>query len=847
MKIPRALATILTASIGLSAAHAQTPSFDLNAYRQFLTESSTLQGAQLLTLYSAGKFESAIPFQVSPPSYLDRINAQFSLTQFEREKIGTNGFVVSSRLAKPTFISAFADVYHKDLPVFISTDAILQAIHNSYDRILMDVEKTLLCPPLGLLRASMRDQLPVLEQRYGGDPRMARILRDVDTYLTIPLNLLGTPVSAHFADNQQWVETLLQDIKGAQPINIPLFAETCRLFDFSQFTVRGHYTQDSVLARYFQAMIWLGRTEIYLTAPKGTINIWPEADIQRQLIDATLIAEAARDAGVLPSIQKIDRTLRFLVGESDNVVVDSILALNQEAGLLSPVELLDTTRSREYQTLLLQKPYSGQKIISQILMTDPSKPEQAVPASAFLLLGQRFVIDSFISGNVVYDRIIFEGAKVRRMLPSTLDILFALGNSAAAQLLQDELGTYHYAPNLAALRYLVDSYGEEYWKASMFNAWLQIIRTLNPPATRAAIPPFMQTAAWWQEKMNTQLGSWAQLRHDNLLYAKQSYTVGIICSYPEGYVEPIPAFFDAVKTFAEIARAEFAQMNASDVAAYFESLGHTADILGSIARKELSGTPISADERSFLCTTLVASGMCGDPYTGWYPGLFYRKYFVPNDTDFKTDFVVADVHTAPTDADGNPVGWVLHVGTGPVDLAIITAPVPEGFTCAFVGPVMNYYEHLSTAFKRLTDEEWATVYNAAPSLRPPLVNTYLANETGAPRGAGPSLFTGVDGRGRETFAAAPVLNQNYPNPFNSSTLITFALPAGKQTERVMLEIYDLQGRSIAMLLDEPLPGGNYTVFWEGTNSAGRSVASGIYFCRLKSGTNQLTRKLTLIR
>ena len=49
----------------------------------------------------------------------------------------------------------------------------------------------------------------------------------------------------------------------------------------------------------------------------------------------------------------------------------------------------------------------------------------------------------------------------------------------------------------------------------------------------------MQTAAFWQKMMNTQFSSWTELRHDNLLYAKQSYSGGTICSYPYGYVEPI--------------------------------------------------------------------------------------------------------------------------------------------------------------------------------------------------------------------------------------------------------------------------------------------------------------------
>ena len=71
----------------------------------------------------------------------------------------------------------------------------------------------------------------------------------------------------------------------------------------------------------------------------------------------------------------------------------------------------------------------------------------------------------------------------------------------------------------------------------------------------------MKTAAFWQEKMNTQLASWAELRHDNLLYAKQSYTGGTVCSYPYSYVEPFPEFYQSLKDFANSAKNRIQSIN----------------------------------------------------------------------------------------------------------------------------------------------------------------------------------------------------------------------------------------------------------------------------------------------
>src|SRR5690606_16578956 len=132
-------------------------------------------------------------------------------------------------------------------------------------------------------------------------------------------------------------------------------------------------------------------------------------------------------------------------------------------------------------------------------------------------------------------------------IPSTQDILFAFGNDASIQLLQNELKKYPYSSNLAGLRYLIDGYDNDFWKSSVYTCWLNSIRSLNPPQNRGNLPKFMQTAAWWQKTMNTQLANWAEMRHDFMLYAKQSYGGGNGCSYPYGYIEPVPDLYKKIQ------------------------------------------------------------------------------------------------------------------------------------------------------------------------------------------------------------------------------------------------------------------------------------------------------------
>jgi hypothetical protein len=825
----------------------EIPTFDTTAFKQFLSSHQNLTTDQLQSLHPAGSFSAETHTVCSSAKYFDSVNIRYSLTSEEQSLLNKNGFVVTERLKRNSFGNAFLEIYNYDLPVFVSTDAILHALHMSCDAILMQVESNVLIEKLDTLLSSLHAQLPAIAAKYSSSPAMKQMVNDIDVYLTVPQNLLGKVTAPTFSENTAVVNQLLSLIKAEQPVSFALFSSTPRTIDFSQFTPRGHYTQPP-LSNYFQAMMWLGRTEMYLIAPISVDQPQTDADIQRQTIDAVLVNETTEAAGKDSLLQEIDGIIQLFTGESDNITLPNICSLVQETNLSSADQLLDTLTWRKFQDTLALKPYAFQRINSQILTSDPMSPDQIKPAASFLLLGQRFVIDSYITGNVVYDKIIYDNTKILRMLPSTLDVLFSLGNDAAAQILKPELDQYKYSSNLSALRYLVDSYEPSFWQGTIYNGWLNSIRALNPPADRSALPPFMQTAAWWQEKMNTQLSSWAQLRHDFLLYAKQSYSGGVLtCSFPESYVEPIPQFFDAIKLFAENAAAKFQEplLQNSWVAGYFTTMANITDTLGSISSKELSNTPLSSAEKSFLKTMLyTAEYGCTPTLDGWYTKLYYTGV-----TGLELqDMTIADIHTAPTDANGNTVGWVLHAGTGPLNLAVVVADLPDGTTTAVVGPVLSYYEYLATNFTRLTDQEWASMYNVAPSLRPSFVNLYLADSAGSTKPEGLSLLTEVKQQPPPAMLPTTlVLRKNFPNPFNSSTIISFTIPAALANSNAELSLYDVQGRLVKRLFSQKFPAGNFATRWDGTSNTGSTVATGVYFYHLVVGNQQQVGKMSFVK
>ena len=438
------------------------------------------------------------------------------------------------------------------------------------------------------------------------------------------------------------------------------------------------------------------------------------------------------------------------------------------------------------------------------------------------------------------------------MLPSTLDVLFGLGNDAAGQLLKTELDNYHYATNLATLRYLINGYDSTFWNSSLFNIWLSSIKELNPPAQRNLLPPFMTTAAWWQEKMNTQLGSWTELRHDNVLYAKESYTGIPTCSFPYSYVEPVPDFYLSVKNFGMklndiINGLPFTNGNIkSQIIYYTNILSSTCDTLSIIAQKELDRIPLSQTELQFLRGMLSYWGDdCGrnEVYYGWFYNIFYDPY-----NNFKKkDFVAVDIHTSAYDADQNYVGWVKHVCTGKINLGVFVVNYPDNVSRAYVGPLYSYYDYTTDNFLRLTDQEWLNTYQAV-SLRPDWVNLYLADVQGLSKGPGNNLITGIKDNNKPINGPQDFqLLQNYPNPFNPNTVISFTVPGNMSGNNVELTVYDIQGRLVKKLVNDKLPAGNYLLKWEGTNDYGKKVVSGVYFCRGKINNKTITLKMVLLK
>jgi len=656
-------------------------------------------------------FTTTLGYDPLAANGLARIEASsFALSANERAALTARGFVTTDRKRFPSFIYGYQSIYTDDLPVYVSADSILYAVHESFDQILKTVEEAVLRSKLEHLLSSMRSAL----QTGAGSGISAPARAHVDLYLSVAASLLAGTFQAPVAGGDtQSAETLFTQATAASgAADVALFG-TQRKVDFSQFEPRGHYTVSAELQTYFRATMWLGRIDFRLleTEPNhGQV-------FRRQQVEAAYVVRALIDETALAAWSAIDRTIGAFVGEPDNMTLPQLDSLLADLGIGSATELSklpDTTIAQA----ITHGAYGAQRISSHIMVNGLGSGTMPL-SSTFLLLGQRYVLDSHVFSNVVYDRV-KNGAAVKRMLPNPLDVGFAaLRSDHAGMLLGDELSHFNYASDLAQMRVLADAHPQEFWEANLYNEWLSMLRTLSPTQDVAnpsavGLPRVAGTEAWGRRLLTTQLASWAELRHDTLLYAKQSYTAAGECEYPDAYVDPYPELYAKLASFAARGATLMSELQLPNdagvkaITSYFDQLRGVATTLEGMAKNQRTGAPHSTEQLAFINQLTFQNG-CGDlSFDGWYAKMFFSK-----EAAVELDPVVADVHTQPTDEVGVPVGKVLHVGTGMPRTMVVTVESCSG-PRAYVGLVSSYHERITENFERLTDEDWKDIVVKAP-------------------------------------------------------------------------------------------------------------------------------------
>lgn len=535
-----------------------------------------------------------------------------------------------------------------------------------------------------------------------------------------------------------------------------------REVDFSQFKVRGHYENSERLKKYFRAMMWCGRIDLRIAEIPCETS--PAKSSPRELGAAIVLYNLLKQSGKFEQWQQFDQLLQTFVGRTDSMTFAQLGDILDQANIKSPADVKDLATLEQLQSDILASKIGFQDIRSHYYVS-PFGSQKVKRPRSFTLLGQKFVLDSWVTSKVVFDDIEWDGEKVQRRVPSCLDVAFAaLGNNQVVPELvarmTDTKGHpfrdgLNYQHNLAAVRDVVDEQNQAVWEENIYMAWLATLRELSIPTTDAQYPEAIRTRSWAMRTLNTQLASWTQLRHDTILYAQQSYTSSASCYYPAGFVEPRPTFWERFEKMALLAaelieKTPFPERLVEQdygwgakyklplqniqprQIQFLQNFAQQLAILKGIAIKQLAQEELAQEETTFLRDIVeIESGSGFKRYNGWYPKLFYNPkvfyiYERQGEDSNKQDAIVADVHTdVPTP--GDP-GCVLHQGVGNVDLLMIAVDNGED-KIVYAGPVLSHYEFEMPGVSRKSDSEWLNdIKNGKVPPRPDWTKSYLITQ-----------------------------------------------------------------------------------------------------------------------
>jgi hypothetical protein len=667
-----------------------------------------LPDLNLTTQATINDLRASLSLNLSQVEYLEELQRALFPSKEALDTLSKNGFVVIPRFYESTMEDAYCQVFVGDLPVFITTDSILHLYHLIFDNLLKDVEKEHMIPMIRQMTSRLLQKSLEVYQSTSSD-QLKAASKEVLKYFSVAAFLIDSNVSIPLLVRDE-AEVIVGKILEAKEV------ETYPGEDYTQYKPRGHYENDTELEAYFRCMTWLGRR----TCDLGTDDSLVQAALSTYYLYSM--------SDVLGLWKTAYQITSLFVGLADSVTPISLhnATVAVFGGSFQPNVLEDANNIQRLKTELKKPEYTVSKIFSSVVYLDPHTQPIEYP-KIFQFMGQRFVPDSYILQSVTYDKVPPYNNSFR-LLGSGLDIAAVLGSERALQNLEPEIQKYNYNDSLNSLASEFTKLPKEYWESSLYFSWLYDLRPLLATIPDEHYPQFMQTLAWQDEKLNTVLSSWAQLRHDTILYAKQPYSIGITCGIPIGYVEPYPEFYKGTQALClETSRfLQEIQVLPPHWETVLDDMANITQTLCGISEKELDGTKLTEEEMSFIRNVAVeeTSGVCGAPpkKLGWYPLLVQEA----NITDSSVQ-CIADVMTAAGDlrSGGHPP-QVLHAATGYVNFVTVVYETPEGNKIAAVGPVFSYYEFPMPGFQRLSDTEWKQMlsYGSPEPTQPNWTDTF---------------------------------------------------------------------------------------------------------------------------
>ena len=634
---------------------------------------------------------------------MDNLINPFQLKEFDSKlynMLGKNGFAIV-----PAEHNQLFHVYEKndyaDFPSFVTTDLYLQLFHLYFDCVLRDVEEKHLDSLMIVFSSQMEAEMKTLTSSQDAEVKAAAefgqawfaVASWLFSHDKAPASAATLNVPEAYKKMVMEEITKAIDAENGYSDMLEYFPPE-EMFGYSLFRPRGHYTRSKVCSRYFRGMMWLQTAHFGTNKPSKMKQI-------------ALIANVFNQQPKLRAIyNKVSEPITYLMGTPDNVTLIQVANQIKEMGL--PIEQLLSSRKdmanltkdieeiAKRQMRIELKKTRGSKYVVDIM------PQRYQPdAEALIATTDQ---DSPVS---------------LRPCPKGLDWMAVMGLPGAERILIDELKeTQRWTGFPKALTTARKKAATTPWDACVANQWMYTLQSLGD--TAQSLPYFMQSPQWQKKNLNTALASWAELKHDAILYAKQPMLAECGDGGPEppvvkGYVEPNVKFWE--KAIALVTRMDKVlttyNLQTGKAKAVYERIKEMAEFCRDISKKELNGGKITDEEYNQIeiigstveNISLELVSEDNEMLQGWSDVV---------STDKKVA-VVADVFTASGENVAINNKCVLYEGVGPAYEIYVVVEI-DGSLYLTRGAVLSYREFTRLlSDPRMTDEEWQQELKKSPT------------------------------------------------------------------------------------------------------------------------------------
>lgn len=622
--------------------------------------------------------------------YLGNTNNIVNLFQFKDidkeilEKLQQNNFVITKGNNLQLF-HAYEENDYRQVPNFITTDLYLQAFHMYFSYILKSLEKQHIIPTLEMLCHSFNAACIKLAEQTE-DESLKDMAEHAATFYAIPYYLLTnktlTVPSKYETEYQEEIEHI-----NKQEDNFSDFLSyKDAYFPYSLFKPRGHYTREPQLQAYFKAMMWL-QTACFCREQ--------QEQLKRSIFQAAVLCtyKSIDQTPLIKLYQHIYTPLTFLMGEADNLSIFDIARILEKNNAIHIEDALTAGQIEKVNQALIELAKHKNNIKPQIEITCRDKIN--------------FMPQRYLSDNEVIQKLVDVNPNSQRAYPKGLDVFATFGTGTAESLLID----FYKEPNnwseySKELQQLKDKFKtSKSTQLSVYELWMKSLLTMQQ--TDKNNPGFMQTPEWGYKNLNTALASWAELKHDAILYGEQPMAAECGGAGPPdpivvGYVEPNLPFWRKMENILQTTRLILQQNDCmtDDLKGKTDQLNDYVTFLIQVTEKELRGEKLTEPEYR----TLEYMGSSIEYFTLSVvdPDLHLDDWSLVQGPD-KSIAIVAGIYTR--NIRGCNKNGILHIATGNANNIYVVVEI-EGNLYLTRGATFSYYEFVQPLGTRLTDEEW---------------------------------------------------------------------------------------------------------------------------------------------